>query len=215
VVFSGWSSEAVEFYEGLEADNSKSYWQVHRQVYENQVHAPMEELLAALAPDFGEGRIFRPYRDVRFSADKSPYKTAIGATLDGGGYVQFSADGLGAASGMYQLASDQLHRYRAAVAADDSGTALVRLTDAARSRDAEITAHDSVRTAPRGYPKDHPRIDLLRLKGLVAWKHWPPETAAQPSVPQLVTEFFRDCVPLQQWLDRYVGASRLPPDRRR
>lgn len=215
MAFPGWSPQAVEFYEGLETDNSKAYWQAHRSVYEERVRAPMEELLTALAPQFGEGRIFRPYRDVRFSADKSPYKTAIGATLAGGGYVQFSADGLGAACGMYQLASDQLDRYRCAVADDHSGAALVRLTHALRGRDAEITAHDAVRTAPRGYPKGHPRIELLRLKGLVAWKTWPPETAAQPSVPQLVTEFLRDCAPVQQWLDKHVGASRLPADRRR
>ena len=90
MAFHGWKVEALEFFEGLEADNSKAYWQRHKDVYDTIVRAPMEELLAELEPEFGEGRIFRPYRDVRFSRDKSPYKTAIGATL-GDGYVQVDA----------------------------------------------------------------------------------------------------------------------------
>lgn len=83
-MFQGWPAEAVEFYQGLEADNSKVYWQAHRGSYDDHVRRPMEQLLAELGTEFGEGRIFRPYRDVRFSADKSPYKTAIAATLSGG-----------------------------------------------------------------------------------------------------------------------------------
>ena len=72
MAFRGWPIEAVEFYEGLEADNSKVYWQEHKAVYERQVKAPMEELLAELADEFGEGKLFRPYRDVRFSAERRP-----------------------------------------------------------------------------------------------------------------------------------------------
>ncbi len=115
MAFKGWPVSAVEFYEGLEADNSKVYWTEHKAVYERDVKGPMEALLTELADEFGEGRIFRPYRDVRFSPDKSPYKTAMGATV-GDGYVQVSADGLMAASGMYHMMPDQLDRYRKAVA---------------------------------------------------------------------------------------------------
>ena len=93
MVFKGWPVEAVEFYEGLEADNTKVYWQEHKAVYEQCVKGPMEELLAELADEFGAGRIFRPYRDVRFSSDKTPYKLNCAANLPGG-YVSFSADGL-------------------------------------------------------------------------------------------------------------------------
>ena len=77
----------------------------------------MEALLAELGPEFGETTLFRPYRDTRFSRDKSPYKTAIAARV-GDGYVQLSAGGLMAGAGMYHMAPDQLERYRAAVAAD-------------------------------------------------------------------------------------------------
>ncbi|MGH3658713.1 MAG: DUF2461 domain-containing protein, partial [Micromonosporaceae bacterium] len=132
--FSGWPEEAHEFYVGLQADNSRTYWQRHKAVYENAVRAPMAELLAELGSEFGEGKIFRPYRDVRFSRDKSPYKTAIGATLADGGYVQFSTEGLSAGSGMYHLAPDQLERFRTAVADDSTGGELARLVADARAR---------------------------------------------------------------------------------
>src|ERR671923_2804284 len=118
MTFRGWPAEAIEFYEGLEADNSRTYWQEHKAVYEEVVRGPMDQLLTELAPEFGEGRIFRPYRDVRFSKDKSPYKTAIGATAGTAGYVHVDARGLAAGSGMWEMAPDQLERYRAAVDAD-------------------------------------------------------------------------------------------------
>ena len=84
MTFRGWKAEALEFFDGLEADNSKAYWQAHKTEYETLVRAPMEALLIELEPEWGEGRVFRPYRDVRFSKDKSPYKTSIAAELGGG-----------------------------------------------------------------------------------------------------------------------------------
>src|SRR5208283_3963185 len=131
--FRGWKAEAIEFYEGLEADNSKTYWSANKSVYEELVLQPMTELLAELAPEFGEAKLFRPYRDVRFSADKAPYKTAIGATLGRGGYVQLSAEGLAAGSGMWRMAPDQLERYREAVAAETTGKSLADLLTALRA----------------------------------------------------------------------------------
>ncbi len=109
--FEGWPEDALDFYDGLEADNSKAYWLAHKDVYETCVLAPMAALLAELEPEHGETKIYRPYRDVRFSKDKSPYKTAIGAHV-GDGYIQLSAAGLAAGSGMYGMATDQLERYR-------------------------------------------------------------------------------------------------------
>jgi uncharacterized protein (DUF2461 family) len=99
VEFSGWPAEAVEFFKGLQADNTKAYWTAHKALYEASVREPMAELLGELSEEFGPGRISRPYRDVRFRAYKSPYKTEIYATLDRGGYVRFSVDGLTAALG--------------------------------------------------------------------------------------------------------------------
>jgi uncharacterized protein (TIGR02453 family) len=206
MAFNGWPAEALEFNEGLEADNSKVYWQANRSTYDESVLRPMQDLLAELEPEFGAGKIFRPYRDVRFSADKSPYKTAIGATLEGGGYVQLSANGLATGSGMYHLETDQLARFREAVADDATGVPLQRIVDDLVSRQIEVSARETLKTAPRGYPKDHPRVDLLRHKGLIGWREWPVEpwlgTAAAKS---RITEFLRTMGPLNDWLAKHVA----------
>jgi uncharacterized protein (TIGR02453 family) len=210
MAFRGWPAEAIEFFEGLEADNTKAYWQDHKPVYEKQVRAPMDELLAELEPEFGQGKVFRPYRDVRFSKDKSPYKTAIAATLAEGGYVSFSADGLGAGSGMYMPAPDQLERFRQAVADDRTGQKLVGIVDDLRGAGIEVTAHDVLKTAPRGYPKDHPRIELLRHKGLIAWKQWPVAAwMGTAKAKDRIVEFLHAAGPLNGWLDKHVGPSEL------
>jgi uncharacterized protein (TIGR02453 family) len=216
VGFTGWPPEAIEFFEGLEADNSKSYWQSHKDVYDGQVKAPMEALLAELAPEFGEGKLFRPNRDVRFSNDKSPYKTMLGAMAGEIGYVQLSARGLGVGSGMYVMAADQLDRYRRAVADDETGGELADIVAEARGRKVDIAGHDTLKSAPRGYPKDHPRIELLRYKGLISWKEWPPGAwLGTRKAKDRVVEFLRGARPLNAWLEAHVGPSELPDDRRR
>src|SRR2546430_13315162 len=148
MAFRGWPAEALEFYEGLAADNSKAYWTDHKSVYDQCVYAPMVELLAELADEFGPGKIFRPYRDVRFSADKTPYKTAIGASLERGGYVQLSAEGLAAGSGMYHLEPDQLNRFRQAAARDLSGAGAATIAAALDRHRIQTPAHHSPQTAP-------------------------------------------------------------------
>jgi uncharacterized protein (TIGR02453 family) len=211
MAFRGWPAEAVEFYEGLEADNTRAYWQDHKTEYEELVRRPMTELLAELAGEFGEGKIFRPYRDVRFSRDKSPYKTAIGATLERGGYVQFSARGLAAGSGYYVMMADQLEQYRRAVDDEKSGAELAALVARLRKAGLGITGHDALKTAPKGYPKDHPRIELLRHKGLIAWKEWPVAAwMGTAKAKQRVVDFLATARPLNAWLDTHVGPSAMP-----
>ena len=130
MTFPGFPEAALDFYEGLLADNSKAYWTDHKAVYESAVRAPMQALLDDLGPEFGEAKLFRPYRDVRFSKDKTPYKTAaaaaIGDDVQGGLYLQLSADGLMVAGGAHGLATDQARRLRAAIADDRPGRALAR-----------------------------------------------------------------------------------------
>jgi uncharacterized protein (TIGR02453 family) len=209
MVFRGWPVEALEFFEGLEADNSKTYWQQNRDVYDRLVRAPMEELLEELAPEWGEGRIFRPYRDIRFSADKSLYKTYIGARV-GDGYVQLTADGLGTGLGMYEMAPDQLDRYRRAVDEERSGVELATLVAAGRAAGLQVTGHDVLKTAPKGYPRDHPRIELLRYKGLITWKEWPAGAwLGTRRAKDRVVEFFRRSKPIKEWLETHVGPSNL------
>ena len=215
MVWSGWPSDAIEFYEGLEADNSKTYWNENRSVYDDSVLRPMTELLGELEPEFGPGKVFRPYRDVRFSADKAPYKTAIAASLERQGYIQLSAEGLGVGSGMYMMAPDQLEKYRQAVDDERTGQELVEIISALRAAGSEAGGHDTLKTAPRGYAKDHPRIDLLRNKGLVSWKLWPPGAwLGKPSAKTRVIEFLRASRPLNEWLEANVGPSSIDPYKR-
>jgi uncharacterized protein (TIGR02453 family) len=211
MAFRGWPAEALEFYEGLEADNSKAYWTAHKAVYEERVRRPMAELLDELSAEFGPGKIFRPNRDVRFSADKSPYKTSIAATLERGGYVQLSARGLAAGRGIYVMASDQLARYRQAVDAEPTGAKLATLVVDAGVLGIEITGHERLKTAPKGYPRDHPRAELLRYKGLIAWQQWPVAAwLGTAKAKAKLVEFLHRCQPLTDWLDSHVGPSSGP-----
>jgi uncharacterized protein (TIGR02453 family) len=208
VAFSGWSAEAVEFFRGLEADNTKAYWTAHKTFYEASVREPMAELLGELSAEFGPARIARPYRDVRFRADKSPYKTEIYATFDRGGYVRFSGDGLTAATGYFMMAPGQLQRYRDAVVRDGDGDELAAEVACLRAAGLEVGGSQSLKTAPRGYPKDHPRLDLLRCKGLICWRQWPvaPWLFTGQAADQ-VAGVLRTAAPLHRWLDRNVGPA--------
>ncbi len=208
VGFAGWPERAFTFYEGLEADNSKAYWTAHRAIYDADVLAPMEALLSELADEFGDGKLFRPYRDVRFSADKSPYKTAMGATLAKGGYIHLSADGLGVAVGYHMMAPDQLARYRQAVAEDVTGEQLRRVIAQVEGHGIDVVGEEPLKTAPRGYPKDHPRADLLRNKGLITWQEWPVEPWMHTAkAKDRIVKHLRAAQPLQAWLDDRVGRS--------
>jgi uncharacterized protein (TIGR02453 family) len=207
MAFEGWPAEALEFYEGLAADNSKTYWTRNKTIYDEMVLGPMTELMAELAPEFGDVKIFRPYRDVRFSKDKSPYKAHIGA-LVGTGYVQLSASGLAAGDGMYGMEAGQLDRYRQAVASDAAGEQLEQVIAAVEQRGISVHGHDSLKTAPRGYPADHPRIGLLRHKGLVAWREWPVEPwLGTAEARKHISGFLVAARPLSAWLGTHVGAT--------
>jgi uncharacterized protein (TIGR02453 family) len=206
MAFSGWPEEALDFYDGLAADNSKSYWTEHKAIYEQKILLPMTELTEELAAEFGEPKIFRPYRDVRFSADKSPYKTHIGAVIGGTGYVQLSAEGLGAGAGMWQLGPEHLERYRTAVASDDSGAELEQVIALIEKAEVTVHGHGALKSAPRGYPADHPRIALLRYKGLTAWKQWPVEPWLETAAARdRLISFFRTVQPLCSWLTTHVS----------
>lgn len=208
MAFTGWPVEAVEFYEGLTADNSRVYWQDHAETYRTCVRAPMEELLAELAEEFGPAKLFRPHRDIRFSADKTPYKTNCAATLGGGTgvyYVSFSADGLSVGGGLYMPDPQELARYRTAVDREKSGGELVSIVASARAAGLEPMAHEVLKTAPRGFTVDHPRIDLLRHKGLAVMTAWPPAAwLGTAGAKQRVIAALRATRPLGDWLARYV-----------
>jgi len=204
--FQGWQEAALDFFEGLERENTKAYWTAHRSVYDQAVLEPMTQLTDELAPEYGPVKIFRPYRDVRFSADKSPYRTEIGAII-GSAYIRLSAAGLSAGNGMFHLAADQLDRYRRSVADDATGAELAKITKALVGQGMMLISHEKLKSAPRGYPADHPRADLLKNKGLVAYREWPVEPwLGTPEAGDRVKAFLVASAPLTRWLDAHVGA---------
>lgn len=207
VAFRGIPAEAFDFYEGLEADNSKAYWTDHRSTYESCVKAPLEALLADVADEFGPGKLFRPNRDVRFSADKSPYKTNQGAVAERDGavaYISLSSEGLFAGTGWYRLERMQLDRYRRAVDGT-AGARLQEIVDRLASDGYEIGG-EALKRAPRGYPQDHARIRLLRHKGVYASRGWPPEPwMGTAEARERVVAVWRDGTDLNEWLSANVG----------
>lgn len=209
--FQGFGAGACRFYEELAEDNSREWFAANKARYEAEVRAPLEYLLDDLADEFGEGKVFRPNRDVRFSKDKSPYKTNAAAVIvdrDGGAhslYVQISAEGLMIGGGAYHLAGEPLDRLRAAIDDDRTGRELEEIVADLRAAGAQTGAHEQLKTAPRGYPKDHPRIDLLRNKGIVGWWEHPPRRWLQtPEARARLADGWRRLGPLNAWLDANV-----------
>lgn len=217
MAFRGWPTAAIDLYAGLEADNSKAFWEEHRSVYLEAVKEPFAALSTEVEDEFGALHLFRPHRDVRFSKDKSPYKTAAGAVGEGEGgtrfYVQIGSDGLYVGSGYYHPAPDQLTRWREAVADDEIGPGIEAAVAEVRRRGLEVGAREALTRAPRGYPKDHPRIELLRLKGCHAGRSFPPRRwLATKGARDRVVDTWRAAEPLTTLLDAHVGPSHLPPD---
>ena len=217
----GFGPKARSFFEGLEDDNSKEYWAANKAVFEEAVKEPMAALVESLPEKYQPLKVFRMNRDIRFSADKSPYKTQHGAAHEAGGtvhYVHLDSRGLMAACGAYMMAPDQLERYRQAVADDKTG---VEIDEILRQLDKDgfEVGHgmsEALKTAPRGYPKDHPRVDLLRQKALSAHRRL---TAASKlrnadAVRDWVIETFEACEPLNAWIVANVGRTTMEMPRR-
>jgi uncharacterized protein (TIGR02453 family) len=214
VGFTGIPAAGVEFYERLGADNTKSFWQANRSTFDDQVRHPMTELCEALE-GYGPFHLFRPHNDLRFSKNKPPYKThqgAYGESEGGAGhYLQLSATGLMCAAGYYAMATDQLVRFRSAVDDAATGPEIADIVDDLARR-YSIGAIDELKTAPRGVAKDHPRIALLRRKGLMVSKDFgAPAWLHTKRVVSKVREVWEASEPMCAWLDRHVGPSTVPP----
>jgi uncharacterized protein (TIGR02453 family) len=205
---------AIAWFEGLERDNSREYFAGTRATFEDEVRQPFERMLLELAAEFGgEPKLFRQHRDVRFSPDKSPYKTrtyGLLHSLPGSAaalYAELSARGLYAGAGYWRMASGQLARYRAAVIEDGSGAALATAVAAVERDGLELTP-PALKTAPRGMPRDHPRVGLLRYKDVVAGGRIGPGPAlATVAARDHVAGTWRAAQPLLAWLDEHVGRA--------
>ena len=208
MTFTGIPVAALDFYEDLEADNTKAFWTAHKNVYDEQVKAPLEALANALEPEFGAPKFFRPYRDIRFSKDKTPYKTHQGIWFaETRRYLHISASGLFLAGGYWDTDSAQVDRLRRATADDVAGPELARTVAALRRAKLELGGEQLTRI-PSGYPKDHPRADLLRYKSLTAHRELGcPEWLATKRAQSEIAKLWRKITPLVTWLDTHVGGN--------
>lgn len=222
MTFQGFGEHAVDFYDGLEADNSKVYWESNKHLYASDVRAPMEALLADLEPEFGgfgTPKVFRPHRDTRFSKEKTPYKTHCGAVMEqgrGGGayYVQVGPEGLMVGGGCFHLAADQLARFRNAVDVELTGRALEKILAKLRKSGWEVRG-DQLKTKPRGYDAEHPRIDLLRYRSVYAVKQWEPDDVLHERGSfDRVRKAWKELRPFNEWSADHVGVSEEAYSRR-
>ncbi|WP_406266167.1 DUF2461 domain-containing protein [Nocardia sp. NBC_00881] len=209
--FAGFPLASLDFYEDLEADNSKAFWIAHKDTYARAVKEPMTALIAELESGFGAGKIFRPYRDVRFSKDKSPYKTAqgavVGAAQNVGWYVQIGAAGLYVGGGFYQGSPAQLTLLRATIDDDVRGPELAAIL-AKLTKAGFTVGGEKLKTTPKGYGADHPRIDLLRHKSLTCGKEFgAPAWLDTPRAAEEIRTAWETTRPLIEWLAAVVGGG--------
>jgi uncharacterized protein (TIGR02453 family) len=207
--FTGFPVAALDFYDDLEMDNTKSFWTAHKAVYDEAVKAPMTALVAALEPEFGSAKVFRPYRDVRFAKDKTPYKTHQGAFVPSGPatgwYVQVGAPGVRVGVGYYEASSPRLASLREAIADERSGRALQRILDRLRKQGWE-QGGEKLKTTPRGYDADHPRIELLRHKSLTLGRSYGFEPVIHTAgLLDRVRADWRAGRPFVEWVAEHAG----------
>ena len=208
--FTGFPEAALDFYDDLEMDNTKTFWQEHRHTYDASVALPMKALMAGLADEFGQAKIFRPYRDVRFAKDKTPYKTHQGAFVpmgpSTGYYVQVGAPGALVGVGFYEASGPRLASIREAIVDDTRGGQL-EVIIAAMQAAGWALGGDTLKTAPRGYDADHPRISLLRHKSMTLSKDYGFEPFIHTAeMLERVRVDWREAAPFIDWVLTYAKA---------
>lgn len=208
--FTGFPIAALDFYDDLEMDNTKTYWEAHKPTYDEAVATPMKALVAALADEFGDAKVFRPYRDVRFAKDKTPYKTHQGAFVPKGPatgyYVQVGAPGVRVGVGYYEASSPRLASIRDAIADKRRGGELEEILATMQAAGWELGG-DRLKTAPRGFDVDHPRIELLRHKSMTLGKSYGFEPFIHtPELLDHVRADWREATPFVEWVLRYAKA---------
>jgi uncharacterized protein (TIGR02453 family) len=202
--FTGFPSQALDFYDDLEIENTRSFWEEHKGTYEYSVRRPMVALCAALADEFGDAKVFRPYRDVRFAKDKTPYKTAQGAFIEvgpaTGWYVELSARGVRTGAGFYDATGPRIASIRAAIDDDHRGNELAQMLKKLEANGWRIGGH-VLKTAPRGFDLSHPRINLLRHKSLTIGHDYGFEPIIHtPELLEAVRDDWRTLRPFVEWV---------------
>lgn len=213
--FTGFGPGAIGFFEGLAKTNSKAWFEANKPLFEAQVKAPLTRLLDEAGARYGGTvKIFRQHRDVRFSKDKSPYKLNTYGVVHGKAgrpyYASINAGGFYAGTGMYDMAKDQLQAMRTAIDGP-AGDALAAALEAATASGLTRWTDSDLKTAPRGVAKDHPHIDLMRMKNLVLGGGLGPVETLDGRRPlEHAFAVWDAAEPVLGWLDAHVGPSALP-----
>jgi uncharacterized protein (TIGR02453 family) len=207
--FRGFPPEAIQFLRELEDNNDRDWFKANRTRYDEHLVAPATALGEDFA-EFGRPRLFRPWNDTRFRPGppiKEHVGLAIGYEGAGGFYVEISLDGLLVAAGLHNPAPDQVDRLRRAIDASRTAAALTRAIGRAQDAGLELNQPDLVR-APRGYPADHPRLDLLRRRRLtVTRRHEIGPWLQKPAAGKRIRTELEAAAPLVRWLREHVGAT--------
>lgn len=217
--FRGFGEGLYEFFEDLEDNNERGWFHEHKARYEREVRAPLEALFEDLRPAFGEAKLFRIHRDVRFSRDKSPYKTSQAGVIHRPGgstlYLQVDASGAMVGVGAPHLDREQVERYRLAVAGPTGEQFAALVADLRRRKyQVGVLSADGIDPAgdlkrvPAGFPPDHPRGDLLRYKSVIAAvsSERPAWLRSGRGVAE-VAKRWTAMLPLADWLDTHVGPA--------
>ena len=204
-----WPPAALEFLRELEDNNDRDWFKANRHRYERDLLEPARQL-AEKVSHLGPPHFFRPYNDTRFRPGP-PLKEQVGLAIGyggaGGHYVELSLDGLLVAAGLHMPAPDQVDRMRRAIDQPSTAKELERAIARAARAGLVLNEPDLVR-APRGYPADHPRLDLLRrrrltvakLHDLRVWLH-------RPEAGRRIRAGLDSAAPFVEWLRKHVGPS--------
>ena len=229
--FGGFRPQALGFLRRLKRNNRREWFERNRAVYETEVRDPMRALveemdvrLARLAPELtGDPRhsVFRIHRDVRFSADKSPYKTnaacqfyhqdagrGAGQDAKGAGaglYFQLAEGECFVAGGMWMPARPALDRIREAIAESPETLERVLRAPAFRRRLGRLDAEAVLKRMPRGYAEDHPAAEWLRYRSFTATRMMPERESLSPRLPGILARDFAALVPLVRWINGAIG----------
>ena len=208
----------MKFLAGLSKNNNKPWFEAHREQYEQSM-ALFETLvgriitgmsvledLEGLAP---KDCIMRIYRDVRFSPDKSPYKTGLGAGIAPGGrksgrlgyHLHLGPKGATmVAGGMWDPAPDQLARFRDAIVKDASRFLAIVGAAPFRKHFVEVSG-ETLKTAPKGYAPDHPQLGILRLKQVCVSEKFPDEVVTSAGFSARAVESMKAMKPFIDYLN--------------
>ncbi len=225
MAFTGFSKTAPAFWHELSVEMNRDWFQANKQRYEDEWVTPMQALLdtvhAGLVPAYkplklGEPKVMRIYRDVRFSKDKQPYKTHIGAVItvadkklgesgNAAMYVHLGIDEEFVGVGTYMFDPERLVRWRKAVAGKAGGD-LVALVTKLRRAGYEVGGHDDYKKVPKGFDPEHPRAEYLKMKGLTAGPgELPRGILHKPALATWLVKHGKALAPLVVWLDKHVG----------